>query len=151
MKITMEEFAKEYNPCIEAQEWAKLNCKSMREVWEKVKPEWLVWIATRKDILPVKTLRLFALYCAKQVKHLTKDERIIKVIEITEKYLNGEVSRKELIKAKQEAAYAAAAYADADAAYAAADATVKGKIRQDQANWLRTKNVENPFEGEQND
>jgi len=69
-----------------------------------------------------KEKRLYAVWCARQVQHLMKDERSIKALDVAERYANGEASDEELKDAK-DAAYAAfyVAYAAThDAAYAAA-------------------------------
>jgi hypothetical protein len=67
-----------------------------------------------------KEIRLYAVWCARQVQHLMKDERSVKALDVAEAFANGLVTKKEL-----EAAWAAGAAAwDAawDAAWAAGDA-----------------------------
>jgi hypothetical protein len=64
-----------------------------------------------------KQKRLFAVFCARQVQHLMKDEQSINAINVAEKFANGEATKEEL---KMAADAADAAYADAYAAYAAA-------------------------------
>src|SRR3990167_932116 len=110
MKITMQEFAERFQPCPEAQEWAKANCTSMREVWEKAQPDWLVWVATRQGVLTDQQLRRFACWCVRQVWPLLKDERSRHAVEVAERYAEGMATAEEL----------AAARADAEAAWAAA-------------------------------
>jgi hypothetical protein len=63
-----------------------------------------------------KEIRLFAVWCARQVEHLMTDERSKAALVAAEKFANGEIEKSEL-----DAAYAAAraAYAAARAAYAA--------------------------------
>ena len=83
-----------------------------------------------------KEIHLFAIFCARQVQHLMKDSRSIKALDVAEDYINGKVTREELVEADYAAYdandYAAAAYAaraatanaSANAAYdAAIDAT----------------------------
>ena len=60
----------------------------------------------------------FALWCAEQVKRLTRDGRSLHVLEVTRRYLDGYATLVEL----RAACDAAAAYAAADAAAAAAAA-----------------------------
>jgi hypothetical protein len=79
--------------------------------------------------LPHKRQVAFALYCASDVKHLSKHSEAHKCLELVEKWLkNEEVSSKELSAAAYAVATAAnaaaahAAYAAAHAAYAAAHA-----------------------------
>ena len=64
-----------------------------------------------------KEIRLYAVWCARQVQHLMKDERSLKALDVAEAFANGNVNTKEL----NAAAYAVAAAVDAaDAAAAAA-------------------------------
>lgn len=46
-----------------------------------------------------KEIRLFAVWCARQVQHLMLDERSIKAIDIAKKYANGGASHKKLYAA----------------------------------------------------
>ena len=110
----------------------------MEEVWEKAKPNWLFWVATRPSVLTDKELRLFAVFCARQVQHLMTDSRSIEAIDVAEKYAQDKASDDELAAARSAArsattaaanaattaadAAAWAATAAADAAYAAARA-----------------------------
>ena len=68
-----------------------------------------------------RELRLFAVWCARQVQHLMQDERSIKAIDVAEKYANGLATEREL-NAAADAAYDASLSANdaADAANAAA-------------------------------
>ena len=43
-----------------------------------------------------KKIRLFAVWCARQVQHLMKDERSIKALEVSEAFANGNTAQKEL-------------------------------------------------------
>lgn len=139
----------------------------MKEVWEKAKPAWLVWVATRPSVLTDKELHLFAVYCARQVQHLMTDPRSIEAIDVAEKFAQGKASDDELAIAR--AAAKAAEYAAADAAararaaaratararaaakaaadaawaaarvaaWAAADAAANAAMKESQATWLR--------------
>ena len=74
--------------------------------------------------------RLFAVYCVRRVQHLMTDPRSVAVIDVAEKYANGQATRDELAAAyfAASAAFAAAAPFSAvfaaDAAYFAAAAFV---------------------------
>ena len=71
------------------------------------------WVLCRNEFLSNKELRLFAVWCARQVQRLMKDERSIKALDVAEKFANGKAGGSSL-----SAAWAAwaAARADADAA-----------------------------------
>ena len=75
-----------------------------------------------------RDLRLFAVWCARQVQHLMEDHRSIDALDVTERFANGEASQDELDAALASAmAYARAAardYASASAGDAAWDAAV---------------------------
>jgi len=77
-----------------------------------------LWLVRRYPVMTAKGLRLFAVDCAKRAqaypKNYTPDTRLLKAIEIAERFANGEATESEL-----DAAYAAARAADAAAAYAA--------------------------------
>ena len=70
-----------------------------------------------------KEIRLFAVWCARQMQHKLSDERSIKALDVAEAYAWGKATREELkvAAAAADAAYAADADAadDAAAAYAA--------------------------------
>jgi hypothetical protein len=63
--------------------------------------------------------RLYAVWCVRQVQHLLTDPRSLTVLDVAERYAEGEATDKELIAAR-DAAWAAALDAALDAAWAAA-------------------------------
>ena len=115
LQMTIAEFFREFIACDSGQKWALRNCKSMAEVWDTIKPEWLVWIATRRGVLDSHSNRLFACYCVRQVWNLLSDARSRQAIEVAEDFVAGLVTKATMKKA------AAAVAADA------ADAARKGK------------------------
>ncbi len=116
---SIQEFCDKHVACRGGKEWALTNCKSMSDVWEKAKPEWLLWVATRKKVLADQDLRLFAVFCARQVQHLMTDQRSINAINVAEKFANGQATAEQLAAASA-AARAAARSGASDAASAAA-------------------------------
>ena len=68
--------------------------------------------------------RLYAVWCARQVKHLMKDQRSIDALDVAERYARGLATDAELSAAlaAAEAAWDAAAWAARAAAWAAAEA-----------------------------
>lgn len=87
-----------------------------------------------------REMRLFAVWCARQVAHLSGDPRVTQALDVAARYANGEASDAELREARIDAyayAYAArAAYAYAyAAAYAAADADAYAYAATDAATY----------------
>ena len=88
-----------------------------------------LWVICKSELLSDKLLRLFAVWCARQVQHLMEDKRSIDAIDIAERYAHGDASIKELDAARdaawgadRDAARYAAWYAARDAAWYAARA-----------------------------
>lgn len=73
-----------------------------------------------------RDIRLFAVWCARQVQHLVADERSVKVLDDAEQFANGLCSEEELAAAAADAAYAAANAA----AYAAARGPQEARLRK---------------------
>jgi hypothetical protein len=96
------------------------------------------WVVFRKDIIDDKTLRLFAVWCARKVQHLVKDQRSLTALDVAEKFANGQVTIEELEQATVDAYDAADAYYAADyaAAYAADAAAAYAASRVSQAKKL---------------
>lgn len=114
MSTQIKEFCDKHAACGDGRAWAPTHCKDMAEVWQTARPNWLVWVATRKGVLTENELRRFAVWSARQVQHLMNDERSIHALDVAERYANGDATDEELA-----AAYAAARAAyDASADYA---------------------------------
>jgi hypothetical protein len=118
----IKDFCEKHGACREGQEWALANCKSMQEVWDTSRPEYLIWVATRHGVLTDRELRLFACWSVRQIWHLLKDERSKNAVEVAERYAIGDATETELAAAAAaaNAAWAAAAAAANAAAAAAA-------------------------------
>ena len=65
-----------------------------------------------------REIRLYAVWCARQVQHLMTDQRSLDALDVAERFANGEATHQELIAA-YDAAYDAAYAAARTAAYAA--------------------------------
>ena len=117
--LTIEEFCNLHNACKEGRKWALEHCTSMQDAWNKLKPDWLIWTATREKVLTDKEFRLFAVWSARQIQHLMEDPRSIVALDVAEKYANGQASYEDLTSAWVEA-WAAAGTAVAAMAWAAA-------------------------------
>jgi hypothetical protein len=109
--------------CSEAIEWVRMQ-KSIPLAWKNCnRGDWMLWLAQKLDVDDRK-MTIAKAMCAKQVKHLMKDQRSKDTLQACFDYANGKITRKQLnvyaaAYAADAAAYAAYAAADAAAAYAA--------------------------------
>ena len=142
------QFLKAHEACQEGLDWVVENCDNLQDAWDKVKPEWLIWLATETPILTDRELHEFGLWCANQVKHLMTDERTIKALEAKRKWLDGEIADEELCATCAAAKTAwVTSYVNWPAARAAAwvawaeawviASTVSDALKN-QAQWLRS-------------
>jgi hypothetical protein len=116
----MKELLIKLNACSEAKEWAA--DKTWEEIYSQChRGDWLLWLFKKTNPDDLQLLTLAKGHCVNIVRHLMKDERSIKAIDVAIAFGEGKATREELDAAAADAAYAAydAAYAD-DAAYAAA-------------------------------
>ena len=85
-----------------------------------------LWVILHTEFVSDKLMRLFAVWCARQVQHLMTDARSIVALDVAEKFANGLATKDELFAARyaaRTAARDAALDAARDAAwYAASDA-----------------------------
>lgn len=94
-----------------------------------------LWVVCREELISAKILRLFAVWCVRQVEHLMTDERSKKALNVAERYAHGNATNEELVDARAAARAAAradawyAAWAAAGAAGAAARADAGGAAR----------------------
>lgn len=121
--MTIEQFCDKHRACKDGRDWAIANCESMQDAWMKLKIEWLLWVATRNGVLSNTELRLFAVWCARQIQHLMTDPRSIAAIDVAERYAEGKATDAELAAARSAAWAAAAAASWAVAAAEAAAAS----------------------------
>ena len=91
--------------------------------YETVSPQDKLWVACREDLIDAKTLRLFAVWCARSVEHLLTDDRSRDAINVAERFANGEATEEERAAARDAARDAAW-----DAARAAARAAQIKKL-----------------------
>src|ERR1035437_582186 len=130
MKLFNNEYIRSLNPCYNPIKYIKddethtiLSFLDIKEIPFEDK----LWLIFRNDFVSDKLMRLFAVWSARQVQHLMKDERSIKALDIAEAFANGNASSEELaaaLAASRDAAWAAslaaARAAARDAAWAAA-------------------------------
>lgn len=122
--ISIAEFCEHHNACQDGRDWAMANCKTMEDVWASARPEWLVWVATRRGVLDDRTLRWFAVFCD----------------EAPPEELDAALAAS---SAAWVASSAAATAAARDAATAAARDAAESEALAKQAAWLRQNAVPN--------
>ena len=111
--MNFQELLIELNACESAREWAE--GKTWAEAYNTCyRGDWLLWLFARTNPDDLQRLTLAKGHCANTVRHLMKDERSIKAVDIAIAFGEGRATIEEL-----KVAYAAAAYAAAYAAYAA--------------------------------
>ena len=132
MKTTLNKI-REYEPCIDG--WQKLLAY-LGKTKADDEPLSLLTILDSNGLNDAlwclravegydREIRLYAVWCARQVQHLMADQRSLDALDVAERYANGEATEKEMDAAAYTAAEAArdaawaAAYA---AAYTAAEA-----------------------------
>lgn len=78
--------------------------KSLSEVWQACqRSDWMLWMLDCIEFKPATGLRLFACYCAKQSPVIESDIRLVKCVQVAERFAKGEAEPAELMKAQQEA------------------------------------------------
>jgi hypothetical protein len=99
-----------------------------------------LWVVCRTEFISERTMRLFAVWCARQVEHLMKDSRSIAALDVAHRFAMGEASEEERdaagaaawasARAAARAAAGAAAWASAGAAaWASARASARAAAR----------------------
>jgi hypothetical protein len=66
-----------------------------------------LWVVCRDEITNERTLRLFAVWCARQVQYLMNDQRSINALDVAERFVNGSATKEELAAARDAAGDAA--------------------------------------------
>lgn len=109
----------------------------MRDLWDRsdLRPDWRIWIATRKGVMVDKDARLFACWCVRQVWHLLTDDRSKTAVETAERFAHGLASRADLAAAAEAAREAAAEAVAEEAAVEAACAAVEAAGAAAGAAW----------------
>ena len=163
---TIQEFCRKHDACSEGYQWAIKNCQSMEDAWNSAPAGYLVWIATCRGVLTRKELRLFAVFCCHEIRHLMEDQGK-SAIEVVERFAHGNAIRSELSatraaawkasdeansiaanevarEAAKAAAWTASAALAAEAAREAANAETAAWITTWQAAWgvARSKQAE---------
>jgi len=109
MTNDIADFCREHAACDEGRDWALSNCHSLSDAWDRLKPNWLVWAATRRNMLDDGRLRLFACFCARQNLTLLTGKtfaRYLHAVRDTERFVKGHATDRELAAAKAIASHA---------------------------------------------
>jgi hypothetical protein len=61
-----------------------------------IPPKDKMWVVCHEGLIDAKTLRLFAVWCARQTEHLLTDERSRNAINVAERYAHGQATKEEL-------------------------------------------------------
>ena len=83
-----------------------------------------LWVVLHAEIISDRVMRLFAVWCARQVQHLMTDPRSISALDVAERFSNGLATKVELA-----AAWSAARSDARDAAWGAARAAARSDAR----------------------
>ena len=125
LKIFTIEDIRSWKPCYDpsrhlAESWSGTVVDLLKI--NAISPQDRLWVVCREELISAKTLRLFAVWCARQVEHLMTDERSIAALVVAEKFAHGEATKVELAAARDAAGAAARDAAGAAARAAARDA-----------------------------
>ena len=105
--------------CEDAREWAVANCATMDDAWATARPDFLLCIALHPGVLDDRTLRLFAVWCARQVRTLTDNPVSLAAIDAAERHANRLATDEELAAARDAARDAAGIASPEQVAWAA--------------------------------
>ena len=136
----MKNWLKHHHACADGYSWALKSCSTMQNFWDTARPDWLIWVATRKGCLTDRESWEFALWSAEQVRHLMTDERSTNALDVRRRWLDGNATGEEMsaaLAAAGDAVGAAAGDAAGAAAGDAALAAARAAVGAAQAAWLR--------------
>jgi hypothetical protein len=120
-KTISNEIIRKFQPCYDpseviTDETEELTVKEWVEKYRSIVPaKDIIWLLSRREFLSEKDLRLFAVWCTREVLKLIEnsDERIVEACNVAERYANGQATKEELLAVHH------AAHDAADAARAA--------------------------------
>jgi hypothetical protein len=120
-KTISNEIIRKFQPCYDpseviTDETEELTVKEWVEKYRSIVPaKDIIWLLSRREFLSEKDLRLFAVWCTREVLKLIEnsDERIVEACNVAERYANGQATKEELLAVHHAAHDAADAVADA--------------------------------------
>src|ERR1019366_4566682 len=131
-----------YKPCYDpkryfAEDWTGTAVDILNR--DDISFEDRLWAVLRTELVSEKLMRLFAVWCARQVQHLMTDPRSIAALDVAERFANGQATKEELDAARDaawDAVWVAAGYAARDAAWNAARTAAREAARDAQKKKL---------------
>ena len=120
LTLTPAEFCAATDACKEGHNWA-ITQPTMADVWDNCpRGDWLLWLAQRVNAADGRTLRLFAVWCARSTPlgdgrvtgDLLTDPRLLAALDVAERHANGQATAEELATARANARAANAESAD---------------------------------------
>jgi hypothetical protein len=113
----MKELLIKLGACSDARIWA--DNKSWKEIYETCeRGDWLLWLYSRTAHKDIKRLTLAKAHCVNTVRHLMKDERSRKAVDVAIAFGEGKATKEELIIAYFAATAVYASYASYDVVHA---------------------------------
>jgi hypothetical protein len=139
MKVLTMQTLRSYEPCYDPSKYLSEDWTgTVLDIVKNDDVPWddRLWVVMREDLLSDRLMRMFAVWCARQVQHLITDERSLKALEVAERFANGLATKEELAAARVaaraaawNAAWHAARDAARDAAWHAAEAAARDAAR----------------------
>jgi hypothetical protein len=119
-KTISNKIIREFNPCYDPSDVIKDENEELpikdwvRKYRNDVPSKDILWLLLREEFMSEKDLRLFVVWCAREVLKLIKnpDERSVNACNVAERYANGEATKEELFAARKAALDAAHAAVD---------------------------------------
>lgn len=94
--LSIAEFCERYRACREGAEWAKNNCSTMHEVWQKAKLSWLVWLLEQPCVATAEDLVRFGFFCIERHKPADTNKSVRRLLEALSGFRAGTVAEVEL-------------------------------------------------------
>lgn len=125
---SLQSFLEDLNACADAREWA--GDMTIEEVVATChRGDWILWLAEKVGV-DKRLLVLAGGMCANTVRHLMRDERSLKAVDVAIAYGRGEVGEEELDAAWAAAEAAANQHKTADIARAVLGSQLIEKVKE---------------------
>lgn len=74
--LSIAEFCERHGACEEGRQWAVIYCRTMQDVWQTARPDWLLWVASRPGVLSAETLRQFLTWALTQTPLISSSDNL---------------------------------------------------------------------------